>query len=65
MFGWPRPNSGPRDRSEFPVADPEDQRLSDVTEAAIWRGIAALSKGKFVGDIGNGIDDYVSAVPGM
>lgn len=46
------------------TADPEDQRLSDVTEEAMWRGIAALAKGKFVGDIGNAIDDYVSAVPG-
>ncbi len=44
--------------------DPEDQRLSDVTEAAMWRGIAALAQGKFVGDIGNAIDDYVSSVPG-
>ncbi|WP_120523142.1 type I methionyl aminopeptidase [Arthrobacter celericrescens] len=46
------------------TVDPEDQRLSDVTEEAMWRGIAALAKGKFVGDIGNAIDDYVSAVPG-
>ncbi len=46
------------------TADPEDQRLSDVTETAMWHGIAALAKGKFVGDIGNAIDDYVSAVPG-
>jgi methionyl aminopeptidase len=46
------------------TADPEDQRLSDVTEEALWRGIAALAKGKFVGDIGNAVDDFVSAVPG-
>ncbi|MDN3934973.1 type I methionyl aminopeptidase [Arthrobacter sp. YD4] len=46
------------------TADPEDQRLSDVTEEAMWRGIAALAKGKFVGDIGNAVDDYVSSVPG-
>lgn len=46
------------------TADPEDQRLSDVTEEAMWRGIAGLAKGKFVGDIGNAIDDYVSSVPG-
>ena len=44
------------------TADPEDQRLSDVTQAAMWRGIAALAKGKFVGDIGNAVDDYVSSV---
>ncbi|OFI37485.1 type I methionyl aminopeptidase [Arthrobacter sp. SW1] len=47
------------------TADPEDQRLSDVTEEAMWRGIAALAKGKFVGDIGNAIDDFVSSVPGQ
>ncbi|MFC8410281.1 type I methionyl aminopeptidase [Arthrobacter sp. NPDC057259] len=46
------------------TADPEDQRLSDVTEEAMWRGIAALAKGKFVGDIGIAVDDYVSSVPG-
>ena len=46
------------------TADPEDQRLSDVTEAAMWRGIAALANGHRVGDIGNAIDDYVSSVPG-
>ena len=46
------------------TADPEDVRLSDVTEAAMWHGIAALATGKFVGDIGNAVDDYVSSVPG-
>jgi len=46
------------------TVDPEDQRLSDVTEAAMWHGIAALATGKFVGDIGNAVDDYVSSVPG-
>lgn len=44
--------------------DPEDQRLSDVTENAMWHGIAAAAKGRFVGDIGNAVDDYVSGVPG-
>ncbi len=28
------------------TADPEDQRLSDVTQAAMWRGIAALAIGQ-------------------
>lgn len=46
------------------TADPEDQRLSDVTEEAMWRGIAALAGGQRVGDIGNAIDDFVSSVPG-
>jgi methionyl aminopeptidase len=44
--------------------DPEDQRLSDATEAAMWQGIAALATGNRVGDIGNAIDDYVSGLPG-
>ncbi|WP_028279681.1 type I methionyl aminopeptidase [Arthrobacter sp. H5] len=43
---------------------PEDQRLSEVTEEAMWHGIAALPKGRFVGDIGCAIDDYVSGVHG-
>ncbi|MHA7178763.1 type I methionyl aminopeptidase [Arthrobacter sp. MDB2-24] len=43
---------------------PEDVRLSDVTEEAMWRGIAALASARFVGDIGAAIDDYVSSVPG-
>ncbi len=46
------------------AADPADQRLSDVTEEAMWRGIAAVAQGKVVGDIGNAIDDYVGSVPG-
>lgn len=43
---------------------PEDVRLSEVTEEAMWRGIAALASARFVGDIGAAIDDYVSNVPG-
>ena len=46
------------------TADPEDQRLSDITHAAMWRGIAALATGSHVGDIGAAIDDFVSTVPG-
>lgn len=42
----------------------EDVRLSEATEAAMWRGIAALASAKFVGDIGAAIDDYVSGLPG-
>jgi methionyl aminopeptidase len=45
-------------------ADPEDQRLSDITQEAMWRGIAALAEARFVGQIGDAIDDFVSAVPG-
>ncbi|MHA7239894.1 type I methionyl aminopeptidase [Arthrobacter sp. TMS1-12-1] len=43
---------------------PEDVRLSEVTEEAMWRGIAALASARFVGDIGAAIDDYVLSVPG-
>ncbi len=46
------------------TASADDMRLSEVTEAAMWRGIAALATGKHVGDIGGAIDDYVSSVPG-
>jgi methionyl aminopeptidase len=42
----------------------EDVRLSEVTEEAMWRGIAALASARFVGDVGAAIDDYVSSVPG-
>lgn len=44
--------------------DPADVRLSEVTEAAMWHGIAALAKGTHVGDIGAAIEDYVSSVQG-
>lgn len=37
------------------------ERLSDVTEQAMWAGIAAMAHGKRVGDIGAAIDDYVTA----
>lgn len=44
--------------------DPEDERLSEVTRMAMWHGIAALATAKYVGDIGDAIDDYVSAQKG-
>ncbi|GAA4362089.1 type I methionyl aminopeptidase [Paeniglutamicibacter cryotolerans] len=46
------------------TADPEDQRLSDVTREAMWRGIASLAEARYVGAIGDAIDDFVSGVPG-
>lgn len=46
------------------TADPEDQRLSDTTQQAMWRGIAALANARFVGEIGEAIDDFVSSVEG-
>ncbi|WP_372696980.1 type I methionyl aminopeptidase [Arthrobacter sp. JSM 101049] len=44
--------------------DPEDQRLSETTEAAMWHGIAALATARFVGEIGEAIDDFVSSREG-
>lgn len=44
--------------------DPEDVRLSEVTRAAMWAGIAAFASASHVGDIGDAIDDYVSAQEG-
>ncbi len=46
------------------TARAEDVRLSQVTETAMWHGIAALARAKHVGDIGAAIDDYISEVPG-
>lgn len=33
--------------------------LSEVTREAMWHGIAAMARGKRVGDIGRAIDDYI------
>ncbi|MEO8221688.1 MAG: type I methionyl aminopeptidase [Specibacter sp.] len=44
--------------------DPADRRLSDITEEAMWRGIAAMASAKYVGDIGDAIDEYVTSQPG-
>ncbi|WP_262364187.1 type I methionyl aminopeptidase [Arthrobacter echini] len=46
------------------TARPEDERLSQVTEDALWHGIAALASARYVGDVGAAIDDHVSSVPG-
>lgn len=45
-------------------AAPETERLSRVTEEAMWRGIAAATLGGRVGDIGAAIDDFVTADEG-
>ena len=52
----------------LPSDDPDDaeliaarKRLSQVTEQAMWAGIAAMAHGRRVGDIGAAIDDYVTA----
>lgn len=44
--------------------DPADRRLSDITEESMWHGIAAMASAKYVGDIGDAIDDYVTSQPG-
>jgi len=44
--------------------DPADQRLSAITEEAMWAGIAAFAQAKHVGEIGNAIEDYVRAQDG-
>ncbi|GAA5230516.1 type I methionyl aminopeptidase [Arthrobacter cryoconiti] len=44
--------------------DVADRRLSDITEESMWHGIAAMASGKYVGDIGDAIDDYVTSAPG-
>jgi methionyl aminopeptidase len=47
------------------TADPEDERLSGITRAALWRGIAAFATGKHVGEIGEAVEEYVSSQPGQ
>lgn len=46
------------------TADPADERLSAITREALWVGIAAFASATHVGDIGDAIDDFVSAQPG-
>lgn len=50
--------------SEEGTADPADERLSEVTRKAMWRGIAAFATARHIGEIGEAIDDYVSGQPG-
>ncbi|PID98643.1 MAG: type I methionyl aminopeptidase [Actinomycetales bacterium] len=38
------------------------ERLSEITHEALWRGIVAMARGKYVADIGNAIDDYVMSL---
>lgn len=51
----------------LPGGDPEvmarRQKLSEITEESMWRGIAAMATGKYVSEIGWAIDDYVSTLP--
>src|SRR5699024_12261604 len=41
-----------------------NQRLSAITEDAMWAGIAAFAKPRHVGEIGNAIEDHVRAQDG-
>lgn len=50
--------------SEAGTADPEDERLSAITREAMWVGIAAFATARHVGEIGDAIDDFVTAQPG-
>jgi methionyl aminopeptidase len=40
-------------------ADPADVRLADVTEEAMWRGIAALAVGERLHAVGAAVEDHV------
>lgn len=50
--------------SEAGTADAEDERLSDITRAALWVGIAAFASARHVGEIGDAIDDFVTGQAG-
>jgi methionyl aminopeptidase len=41
--------------------DPADQKLMDVCEESMWRGIAAGSVGARLTDIGHAIEDYIKS----
>ncbi len=49
----------------LPGGDPERtaarQRLSDVTEGALWAGIAALASAKQLGEVGAAVEDHIEA----
>ena len=43
------------------AADPEDQKMLDICEESMWRGIAAGKKGSKLSDIGHAIEEYVNS----
>ena len=45
----------------LPDADPADLTLSDVTEQAMWAGIASLAKGERLNAVGDAVEDVVAA----
>jgi methionyl aminopeptidase len=44
----------------IPDADPADVALSDVTEQAMWAGIAALATGEHLGAVGEAVEDVAA-----
>ncbi|WP_066582484.1 type I methionyl aminopeptidase [Cellulomonas timonensis] len=45
----------------LPEADPADVALSDITERAMWAGIAALATADRLGAVGDAVEDVVEA----
>ena len=45
--------------SAQPEVVAERQRLSDVTERSLWRGIATLASARYLNDVGAVIEDYL------
>ena len=43
------------------TVDPEDQKMMDVCEEAMWRGIAAGAENARLSDIGNAIEQYINS----
>jgi methionyl aminopeptidase len=43
----------------------ERQRLSDVTERSLWRGIATLASARYLNDVGAVIEDYLLSQGGF
>jgi methionyl aminopeptidase len=48
------------DPQDAPEADPTDETLVEVTEQAMWHGIAAIAEGNRLVDIGGAIEDFVA-----
>lgn len=46
---------------ERPGIVDERQRLSDVTEESLWRGIAALASARHLNEVGGAIEDYIDS----
>ncbi|WP_211090402.1 type I methionyl aminopeptidase [Nesterenkonia sedimenti] len=50
--------------SQEGTADPEDERLSEITRAALWQGIAAFATARHTNEIGVAIQKFVQAQKG-